>query len=122
MRDIENITTRFPQIKGIMMGRGLLARPYLSKLISSDVPYTAGEIIEQTEKFHNALYEELVATSQGNTQLLQRAHALWEYFLPHAPRKERKAVLKSSSPAQYSSAVARLFESWHAVSNEVEAL
>lgn len=122
MRDIENITTRFPQIKGIMLGRGLLARPYLSKLISSDVPYTAGEIIEQTEKFHNALYEELASTSQGNTQLLQRAHALWEYFLPHAPRKERKAVLKSSSPAQYSSAVARLFESWHAVSNEVEAL
>ena len=120
--DIENIKLKYPQLKGIMLGRGLLARPYLSILLDEENSYDASEIIARTEKFHQALYEELEESSQGNTQLLQRAHAMWEYFLPHAPHKQRKAVLKSSSPRQYTAAVAQLFDAWNAMSNENDAL
>lgn len=110
--DIQKLQALYPQLSGIMMGRGLLARPYLSTLLTGDLKPSNAEIIEQTFAFHNALFETLQATSQGETQLLQRAHALWEYFLPHAPRKERKAVVKSHSATQYQQAVEKLFTSW----------
>jgi tRNA-dihydrouridine synthase len=120
--DVKNIALKYPKLKGVMLGRGLIARPYLSTLLKSEVKLGANEIIARTEKFHNALYKELEASSQGNTQLMQRAHALWEYFLPHAPHKHRKAVLKSSSARQYTNAVAQLFDAWNGMSEESNTL
>ncbi len=120
--DIERFKSQFPTIEDIMLGRGLLARPYLSTLLTSDKAPSNSEIIERTHAFHNALYNELQATSQGESQLMQRAHALWEYFLPQAPRKERKLVIKSSSARQYQIATEQLFASWHADCNNTELM
>ena len=120
--DIERFRSQFTTIESIMMGRGLLARPYLSTLLTSEDKPTNSEIVERTHAFHNALYDALKATSQGESQLLQRAHALWEYFLPQAPRKERKAVIKSTSARQYESATEKLFASWLADSDNNELM
>ena len=120
--NVEKITTQFTRLKGVMMGRGLLARPYLSTLLTSSNLPSVNDIINRVEEFHNALYKELEATSQGDTQLMQRAHAMWEYLLPHTPRKERKAVVKSSTPRNYTAAVGKLFDAWRAMSNEQDAL
>lgn len=110
--DIQNIQTKYPKLSGIMLGRGLLARPYLSALITNKIELDTTSIINRTQEFHNAIYDELASTSQGDTQLLSRAHSIWEYFLPHVPRKERKAIIKSSSPAQYLHAVDKMFDAW----------
>lgn len=109
--DIDHIYKQFPRIAGVMLGRGLLARPYLPTLITQEI-VNPQEIITQTQQFHQALFENLKQTSQGDSQLMQRAHALWEYFLPHAPRKQRKAIIKSTKPSQYLQAVDALFGTW----------
>lgn len=111
---IDNIThlaQQYPRLQGIMIGRGLLARPYLPQLLNNTTPDTHN-IIKRTQLFHDTLYNELQQTSQGDSQLLQRTHALWQYFLPHAPHKARKAILKSTSPQRYTTAVAQLFDTW----------
>ena len=120
--DIKRVTMQNPQIKGIMIGRGLLARPYLTTLLDVNTTHSPTSIINRTYDFHQALYKHLLDTSQGNSQLMQRAHALWEYFLPHAPHKERKAIIKSSTPAQYMVAVEKMFEKWHSICEEENIL
>lgn len=111
IKDVENIQQQYPTIAGIMIGRGLLARPYLTQLINQDA-YNSIHTLQLTQQFHDIIYNELQQTSQGNTQLMQRAHALWEYFLPHAPRKQRKHIIKASTPQSYQQAVEQLFNTW----------
>lgn len=113
LNEARSVMQEYPQLKGIMMGRGLLARPYLSLLLDKgEDAAPPQEIITRTEAFHNTLYEQLRDSSQGHTQLMQRALAMWQYFLPHAPHKERKAVTKASTPQRYEQAVASLFSRW----------
>ena len=109
--DITNIYNLYPSLAGIMIGRGLLARPYLTQLFKQE-NCNPQEIICRVQKFHDTIFDNLEQTSQGNSQLMQRVHALWEYFLPHAPRKQRKAVIKSSNATQYRYAVENLFITW----------
>ena len=120
VNDIQQIRIKFPALKGIMIGRGLLARPYLSTIVDNPRGYTTGEIIEKLQLFHNQLYEGFKLSSQGDAQLVQRAKSQWEYFLPHAPRKERKAIVKSTTPQRYEQAVANLFEALHRDVNSFE--
>lgn len=112
-QELESITAQHPQLKGVMIGRGLLARPYLPLLIDKSKQSPHREtIITQTQQFHNTLYAHIEETSCGNTQLMQRATALWQYLLPHLPHRQRKAILKSTKPAQYTTAVQQLFDTW----------
>lgn len=116
IQDINNIHKQFPRLAGVMLGRGLLARPYLPTLLDGDTANIFA-IINETKIFHDKLYNELAATSQGDSQLLNRAQALWEYFLPQTPRKERKAIVKATSSAQYLKSVDRLFTAWESESS-----
>lgn len=120
--DIRAIAAEYPQLRGIMIGRGLLARPYLTRLLQENTSYNQSSIIEETYKFHQAIYAHLETTSQGNSQLMQRLHAQWEYLLPNAPHKERKAIIKSSNPRQYVEAVEKLFNKWLSQSREESCL
>lgn len=120
--DIRAIAAEYPQLAGIMIGRGLLARPYLTRLLQENTSYNQSSIIEETYKFHQAIHAHLETTSQGNSQLMQRLHAQWEYLLPNAPHKERKAIIKSSNPGQYIVAVEKLFDKWLSMSREENCL
>ena len=46
--DIRSLTGRFPRLKGIMIGRGLLSSPWLATEYISDTPLTAQEKIDLT--------------------------------------------------------------------------
>lgn len=110
--DIRQTAERYPRLAGIMVGHGLLARPYLPALCAENASCSLRNIMSKTETFHDTIYEELKLASQGDAQLMLRAHAIWEYFLPHTPRRERKRIMKSSSPRQYKAAVKELFKAW----------
>lgn len=55
MPDIRSLTRRFPRLKGIMIGRGLLSSPWLATEYISDTPLTAQEKIEKLSAFHTLL-------------------------------------------------------------------
>ena len=103
----------FPWLAGVMIGRGLLAAPQLASA------YAAGEtrlftpsVVSRLQHFHDAIYNRLQATSQGESQLMVRLQALWQYFLPDAPRRGRKALLKTHDAAGYCRMAAMLFDAW----------
>jgi len=99
---IAEITEEFGNIKGIMIGRGLIARPYM--LTPDRIGYL--------EQFHDILVEGYTERLDGGeSQLVQKLKTMWEEFLPHADRKARKAIKKASNMSKYMSAVHEAIES-----------
>lgn len=81
-------------LKGVMLGRGLLARPWLTG--QKDPKEVVGEM-------HAIVYRHATETLCGDSQILSRLHAFWEYL--DIPRKQKKAILKATSLQRYREAV-----------------
>lgn len=107
--DIRSLTRRFPRLKGIMIGRGLLSSPWLATEYISDTPLTAQEKIEKLSAFHTLLLAGYSFRLEGGEhQVLDKMKTLWDYLLPDAEKRLRKKILKSSRLADYQEAVRNL--------------
>ena len=101
---IERLQHRYPQLSGVMVGRALLAKPYLfcNYMDSADL-----------ERFHGILYSQYQKHLLGGEhQILTKMKSLWEYFLPDADKKLRKAIKKCNSIARYEQIVAQIFKNY----------
>ena len=99
---IELLQHRYPQLSGVMVGRALLAKPYLfcNFLDGADL-----------ELFHAILYSQYQKHLLGGEhQILTKMKSLWEYFLPDADKKLRKAIKKCNSIPHYEQIVAQIFK------------
>ena len=85
-------------IKGVMIGRGLLARPWMLACRQD-----AGAPLEVIRLMHDRIYRHAVETLCGDSQILSRLHAFWEYL--DIDRKAKKAIMKSTTPPRYREAV-----------------
>lgn len=105
LSDIQHIEQQFPALKGIMLGRGLLANPALG------IEYHAGHELTNAEKsslvrqMHDAMMRELTPRLQGNTQFLSKMKPYWEYLLPDMLKRNKKAILKATTIDKYIHAV-----------------
>lgn len=96
---MDGLLTRYPGLKGLMLGRGLLAQPWLSACDAADC---APSIVLRS--MHSEVYRHATAALCGDSQILSRLHAFWEYA--DIDRKHKKAILKSSTLSRYDEAVA----------------
>ena len=107
--DIRLLAGRFPRLKGIMLGRGLLSSPWLATEYISDIPLTAQEKKEKLSAFHTLLIAGYSSRLEGGEhQILDKMKTLWDYLLPDVEKRLRKKVLKSSRLADYQEAVRNL--------------
>ena len=83
------------QTKGVMIGRGLLARPWM---LSDKEPH------EVVRSMHAIVYRHAMETLCGDSQILARLHAFWEYV--DIPHKQKKAIMKATTLPRYREAVA----------------
>lgn len=94
--DIATIAQRFPRLHGVMIGRGLVARPGFLHPDENDQRYRL---------FHQELLDGYSQRlTGGEHQLLKKMQTLWEHFLPEANRKARKAIKKARTLEQYAQA------------------
>ena len=99
---IELLQHRYPQLSGVMVGRALLAKPYLF------CNYVDGADLE---RFHGILYSQYQKHLLGGEhQILTKMKNLWEYFVPDADKKLRKAIKKCNSIPHYEQIVAQIFK------------
>ena len=83
-----------PNLKGVMIGRGLLARPWM---LGNREPR------EVLWAMHERLYRHATQTLCGDAQVLARLRAFWEYIpLDHTTHK---AIMKATTLARYREAV-----------------
>jgi len=95
----------YPTLCGIMVGRGLLARPTLAK------EYTCGTLLSEKERLNISLqmHDDLMAHAEqyleGDSQQLARLHCFWEYQEELLPKKCYKLLMKSKSMRSYREAI-----------------
>ena len=96
-------------LAGLMLGRGAVADPALSRVLSG------GPVLDvlELEAFHDALLEAYLEAGYDGRAAMARLKELWFYMLYKFPdsRRESKALLKSQNLPDYRSAASALFRS-----------
>ncbi len=106
--DVQSISTRFQSINGIMIGRGLLARPSLISEVMDGEEWDKVKRIDTMLSFHGNLLDYYSSTLCGETQLISKIKPFWEYAEDEIGRKAWKAIKKATNLAKYHSAVAMI--------------
>ncbi|MBR6804976.1 MAG: tRNA-dihydrouridine synthase family protein [Bacteroidaceae bacterium] len=104
--DIQRVEAQFPTLKGVMIGRGLLANPALGIEYREGEEVTDSELCRLVQAMHDKMFALLSPRLQGNTQFLTKMKPYWEYLLPTLPKRLRKPILKATTIDKYQAAVA----------------
>lgn len=105
---ISVLEERYPQLAGVMIGRGLLARPTLAQEYVEGVAKSDAEVVEALRALHDVVHESYARRIPGEAQLLQKLRTFWDYAEPTLGRKAWKKVHKAGSMRNYLAAVAAL--------------
>ena len=98
--EVESGKWKVENVQGVMIGRGLLARPWM---LSNKEPY------EVIRNMHTIVYRHATETLCGDSQILARLHTFWEYL--DIPHKQKKAIMKATTLPRYREAVASVLQS-----------
>ena len=91
----------FPNIRSIMIGRGILANPFLASQIKKLAqPENKKEIIG---KFHDSLFDKYCSTLSGDSHIINKMIPLWEYMSTSFTNNKKvyKAIKKSNNLNKY---------------------
>jgi len=108
--DINIATATWPSIKGVMIGRGLLAHPWIALEWKSGITLSPHERIDGLRRMHDGIYRYYTDTLCGDTQILSKIKPFWEYLEDTVGHKTCKTIAKSGSKARYESAVAAAWQ------------
>lgn len=109
VEDIQGMRERFPFIRGVMVGRGLLANPALAEEYESGRALSPEERNSRFRRFHDELFAAYADRLQGDAHLLMKMKTFWEEFMPWTDRKILKRVHKATKLTQYKEAVNAAF-------------
>lgn len=108
IEQIADLEKRFPRLAGIMIGRGLLARPTLASEYASGLEVSAEERLARTLQMHEFVFDYYEKKLQGDSQVLMKLKPFWEYQEQIMPKKIFKGIMKSGNLKNYLSAVGEL--------------
>jgi tRNA-dihydrouridine synthase len=101
------IRRRFPSVRSVMTGRGMLRNPALARQLKG------GQILTKAElrRFHDSLYAAYQQVMPGGGPLVNRMKELWTHMAILFPDGGRqvKSIYKARSPVEYEGAVRVLF-------------
>lgn len=103
---------RFPSIDHWMIGRGLIADPFLPNMIKNNDTNYPENRAEVFSKFHDTLYHEYESALSGKSHVLIKMLHFWEYFATtfDNPHKTFKKIKKAKSIPAYENAVRDIFQ------------
>ena len=101
-----DLADRLPAISSWMIGRGLLANPFLPAEIKAS-EFSGLRRRERLAAFHDELFLEMKRRLSGPGHLLGRMKQVWIYFIESFPEKKKllKNITKASSEQKYLEAV-----------------
>jgi len=103
---------RFPVIDHWMLGRGLIADPFLPLMIKNNSEEYPEDRFEIFSKFHDRLFSEYEQKLTGDKQIIMKMLHFWQYFaIPLSnPTKIVKKIKKAKTIAVYDEAVAEILD------------
>ena len=101
------VKKRFPSIDHFMIGRGLIADPFLPTMIKNNTTEYPKNRLEIFSEFHDTIYQEYDQALSGPTPIRMKMLGFWEYFSQSFsdPQKTYKKIKKASNQVKYKQAV-----------------
>lgn len=100
-----DLERRYPDLHGVMLGRGLLARPTLAREYVEGVTLPDAEVKAALRALHYAYHESFSRRIPGEAQRLAKLRTFWDYAEPLLGRKAWKKIHKAGSMRNYLSAI-----------------
>lgn len=103
VESFRELKDRFPGIEHWMIGRGLIADPFLSAMIKADDPIYPENRSEIFSSFHDTLFSAYSEALSGSKHILLKMYHFWEYFIylfPNPP-KSLKRIKKAQTIDAY---------------------
>jgi len=102
VEDINKIRKLYPDLAGIMIGRGLLINPALALEYQNGEELSADEFKEKMMQMHENIYEHYRNRLEGgDAQILNKMKTFWEYPYPGLDRKIKKRIHKCTRLDKY---------------------
>ena len=108
LEQLHDMEARHPRLAGLMVGRGLLARPSLAKEYAEGREWSHAEHIRSLRSLHERLMEQYSNIVKGDAQLHSKLRTFWEYTEPLIGRKPYKKIMKSGNLRNYMNAIEEL--------------
>ncbi|MCL7764318.1 tRNA-dihydrouridine synthase family protein [Polaribacter sp. Z014] len=116
--DITSVATfkklqeRFPSIDHWMIGRGLIADPFLPSMIKNDTTEYPKNRYDLFNEFHDRIFTEYDAALSGPTPIKMKMLGFWEYFSQSFsnPQKTFKKIKKAGNSKKYEIAVKEIIK------------
>tara|TARA_R110002111_G_scaffold147393_3_gene214375 strand:+ start:4171 stop:5115 length:945 start_codon:yes stop_codon:yes gene_type:complete len=107
---LKEMQARFPSIDHFMIGRGLIADPFLPSMIKNDTTEYPENRWEIFREFHDTIYHQYDAALSGPTPIKMKMQGFWEFFAQSFsnPQKTFKKIKKANNPRAYQQAVAEI--------------
>jgi tRNA-dihydrouridine synthase len=104
---------RFPMIDHWMIGRGMIADPFLPGMIKNNTNKYPENRIKIFSQFHDLLFNDYAQALSGRSHILMKMFQFWKYFRVSFPnsRKELKRIKKVRSINAYKDAVREILNS-----------
>jgi len=101
------IAERFPMIDHWMIGRGMIADPFLPSMIKSNTSEYPENRIDIFSKFHDTLFHDYAQALSGPSHIIMKMLHFWEYFMTSfsSSQKGLKKIKKVKSIRAYEDAV-----------------
>lgn len=113
--DVDDIVKQFPQVAGVMLGRGILADMSLARELRGGQKLDTNNF----RRYHAELADTHAQKMSGDNQVLGKLKPYWEYLYPEAPHRLHKNIQKAKSLDLYLAAVSALLHAVdHPSSNE----
>ena len=103
----QEMQKRFPSIDHFMMGRGLIADPFLPSMIKNNTTEYPKDRWKIFSEFHDTIYQQYDEALSGPTPIKMKMQGFWEYFAQSTsnPYKAFKKIKKANNPRAYQQAV-----------------
>jgi tRNA-dihydrouridine synthase len=103
----KKMETRFPGIDHFMIGRGLIADPFLPSMIKNNTTAYPKNRWEIFSEFHDTIYQQYDEYLSGPTPIKMKMLGFWEFFSQSFsnPQKTYKAIKKAGNTVKYKQAV-----------------
>lgn len=105
---------RYPKLAGVMIGRGLLAKPSLAaeykgmrdkNSAALNCAATPQDFFDKLFQMHQVILDHACKTFQGDSQILSHVQSFWEYLEPSIPKKIFKKIKKAGKLSEYQAAI-----------------
>jgi tRNA-dihydrouridine synthase len=101
---------RFPSIDHWMLGRGLIADPFLPQMIKDNTTAYPENSMLIFREFHDTIFNEYQEYLSGPTPIKMKMLGFWEYFSQSFsnPQKVYKKIKKAGNSKNYQAAVSEI--------------